>query len=196
MPSKTKQPRDYSKGKIYKIICLTDPSVVYYGSTTQDKLADRMKDHRDRYTRYLKTGKIRCYSSFVLEKGISKILLVEHWPCTSKDELCMREGKWILENECVNKYVAGAVAKAGGNKEYHRMKTKERYANKTEECKQASLNWHKKNRTKALQSMKERNTTQIECEHCNSVVSFGNMARHKKSNKSCLKIQQEANLTQ
>jgi hypothetical protein len=169
---------------------------VYYGSTTQDKLADRMKQHRDDYRGYLKTGKIKSYSFAVLENGMSKILLVEPWPCTSKDELCMREGKWILENECVNKHVAGAHAKAGGKKEYHKKTFAERYANKKEECNQACKNWHKKNRTKVLQDMKERNTKPIKCEHCNSVVSFGNMARHKKSNKSCLKIQQEANLTQ
>ena len=196
MPTKTKRPRDYSKGKIYKVICPTDPSVVYYGSTTQDKLADRMKDHRDRYAHYLKTGKLRCYSSRVLEKGKSIILLVEPWPCTSKDELCMREGKWILENECVNKYVAGSQAMAGGRKEYLKMKFAERYANKKEECNQACKNWHNKNRPKVLQDMKERNTNPIKCEYCNTMVGFGNMARHKKSNKSCLKIQQEVNLTQ
>jgi hypothetical protein len=136
-----------------------------------------MKDHRDKYKQYLKTGKIQCYSSRVLEKGKSKILLVEPWPCTSKDELCMREGKWILENECVNKNVAGAYAKAGGKKEYD---------------KQARKNNYKKNRAKVL----EDRATPIKCEHCNNVVSSGNMIRHKKTNKSCLKIQQEANLTQ
>ena len=140
MPTKTKQPRDYSKGKIYKIICLTDPSVVYYGSTTQDKLADRMKTHRHHYKKYLETGKIKSYSFAVLEKGISKILLVEPWPCTSKDELCMREGKWILENECVNKYVAGAYAMAGGKKEYDKQAKKDSY---------------KKNRAKVLEARKE-----------------------------------------
>ena len=200
MPTKTKQPRDYSKGKIYKIICLTDPSVVYYGSTTQDTLADRMKDHRHKYAKYLKTGKMERSSSLVLEKGKSIILLVEPWPCTSKDELLMREGKWMLENECVNKQVAGAVAKAGGKKEYYKMKFAERYANKKEECLQASLNWRNKNKQKVLEASRERyqtiRKTPTKCKYCNSMVSLSNMRRHEKQNKSCLKIQQEANSTQ
>ena len=185
MPTKTKQPRDYSKGKIYKIICLADPSVVYFGSTTQAKLADRMKQHRDYYNNYLKSGKIHCYSSSVLEKGKSVILLVEPWPCTSKDELCMREGKWILENECVNKQVAGAVAEAGGRKEYDKLKSAKRYGNKKEECKQ-----YTKERYQTI------GKTPTKCAYCNNVVSNANMAKHKRTNKTCLKIQQEANLTQ
>jgi hypothetical protein len=142
-----------------------------------------MKDHRHKYKQYLKTGKMVNSSSLVLEKGKSKILLVEPWPCTSKDELCMREGKWMLENECVNKHQAGAVAMAGGKQEYYKKKCAERYANKTEEYKQKSLIW--RNKTKA-----------IKCEHCNNVLSATHMSRHKRTNKTCLKIQQQANLTE
>ena len=196
MPIKTKRPRDYSKGKIYKIICLTDPSVVYYGSTTQDKLADRMKQHRDDYRWYLQKGKIKCYSSRVLEKGKSIILLVEPWPCTSKDELCMREGKWILENECVNKHVAGAIAMYGGEKEYRRKKEQERYASKTEQCNKATMAWHYKNRTKVVAKMNIRGKQKKVCSICGSEVSYRNMATHKKTAQKCLKIQQEVNLTQ
>ena len=44
---------DYSKGKIYTIICRNDPSLIYVGSTIQS-LAKRLGGHRKDSIKYEK----------------------------------------------------------------------------------------------------------------------------------------------
>jgi hypothetical protein len=92
---------DYNNSKIYKIVSPSNPDLVYYGSTTQ-KLCVRMAGHR---CKPLKTsGLITCYDDAI-------ILLVENFSCNSKEELLKKEGEYILNNKCVNKYVSGRTSK-------------------------------------------------------------------------------------
>jgi hypothetical protein len=80
---------DYANAKIYKI---TGGGLTYYGSTTQP-LYKRMYRH-----------KTLTYSSkIIMETGEAIIVLVELFPCKSKEELFSRERYWIENNECVNK---------------------------------------------------------------------------------------------
>jgi len=44
---------DYSKSKIYKLIC-DDPELVYYGSTTQKYLSSRLCEHKKKNFRLSK----------------------------------------------------------------------------------------------------------------------------------------------
>lgn len=92
----------YENSKIYKIVSPSNPDLVYYGSTIQ-KLSIRMAGHRARLN--------KCTSSMVLDKGDAIILLVENYSCNSKEELLKKEGEYILNNECVNKNVAGRTSK-------------------------------------------------------------------------------------
>jgi hypothetical protein len=91
----------YENAKIYKIVSPSNPELVYFGSTTQ-MLNMRMAGHRAHY----KVGK-SCTSHVILEKGDAMILLVENYPCTSREELNKKEGEYIFNNQCVNKRVAG-----------------------------------------------------------------------------------------
>ena len=92
---------NYQNGKIYMIESL-EGKCRYYGSTVQ-KLCVRLSEHRRNYKR--ETGKFT--SKKVLCYNDAKILLVENYPCNSKEELYMKEGYYIRNNECVNRCIAG-----------------------------------------------------------------------------------------
>ena len=111
---------DYNKGKIYKIIdCSTGN--VYFGSTTKDTLAQRLSGHVSDYKRYTNGKMKKKVSSFkIIENGNYYIVLVELYPCGSKDQLTSRERFYIENYKCVNKVIPGRT-----RKEY-RVENKER----------------------------------------------------------------------
>jgi hypothetical protein len=86
-------PIDYTKGKIYKIMC-NETGEQYFGSTVQS-LNKRIAEHRAK--------KNECSSKQIIDRGNYQIILCENFACNNKEELLARERKWIDENECVNK---------------------------------------------------------------------------------------------
>jgi hypothetical protein len=97
---------DYQKSKIYK---LWSPStgLTYFGSTTQSlsqRLGGHIRDNR-------RGGKYLCSSSEIIKCGDYKIELVEEYPCNNKQQLEKKEGEYIKNNECINKFVAGRTSK-------------------------------------------------------------------------------------
>ena len=115
---------DYANGRIYKIepICEHDENEVYYGSTCQ-LLCKRMDKHRTDYKSWLNKKRDKTSSYDLFEKyGVEncKIYLVELYPCETKEELFAREGYYIKNNKCINRYVAGNQL-AVGIKEYHQI---------------------------------------------------------------------------
>jgi len=126
---------NYNNGKIYKIESHLGDKV-YIGSTTKEFLSQRMVTHRGDYKRW-KQGKCNLITSFSLfdEYGIENcsIVLLESYPCESKDELHAREAHFIKTIQCVNKYIPGRTIKEyyKANKETINEKHKEYYeANK------------------------------------------------------------------
>jgi calcineurin-like phosphoesterase family protein len=92
---------NYKQGKIYKIECNVT-GLIYIGSTCKKKLSGRMTQHRSDYKMYLK-GKKKYLSSFkVMENNDYDIILIEDYPCKSKDQLFARERYYTNEIECVN----------------------------------------------------------------------------------------------
>ena len=92
----------YMGGKIYKLIS-NETNQIYYGSTVQKCLTNRLALHRSAYERWL-AGKTGYVTSFELVKFPDcKIVLVENFPCNTKYELTAREQVFIDKNECVNK---------------------------------------------------------------------------------------------
>lgn len=124
---------NYANGKIYKIESdLGDK--IYIGSTTKEKLCQRMSHHRSDYN-YWKNEKNKTYHSSHIrsfdlfdEYGIDncKITLIEICPCTSKDELHSRESHFIRTLSCVNKVIPDRSKKEykDDNKELIREKNK------------------------------------------------------------------------
>ena len=114
---------NYQFGKIYKI-STPHSSNIYIGSTSYKLLSQRMAKHTSGYRCYIK-GKGRYYTSYdLIQLGECNPLLIETYPCNSKDELEAREGYWLhkLRTDgvhCVNKLTPGAILGCGGIKEYH-----------------------------------------------------------------------------
>ena len=118
---------NYLESKIYKIV---GNGLTYYGSTCEPTLAKRLTKHRNSFKGY-KSGKTSYVTSFkIIETGIFDIILVENFPCNSKDELHARERHYIENNECVNKNIPGRSIK-----EY-----KENHRDKLRECRKKKLN--------------------------------------------------------
>ena len=107
----TKQSKDYSQGKIYKIepTCEYEEGDIYIGQTTQHLLCQRMGKHRGQYNEW-KNGKRReKTTSFNLfdKYGIDmcKIILIENVNASNYDELASREAYYIRTLKCVNKVI-------------------------------------------------------------------------------------------
>ena len=95
---------DYSKGKIYKLVCNTT-GLIYIGSTCEPTLARRLAGHKTSYNRFL-IGKRSNITSFdVLKNENFEIILIENVVCINKDELHARERFHIESTKCVNKNI-------------------------------------------------------------------------------------------
>jgi len=95
---------NYSNGKIYKIIN-DENDDIYIGSTC-NTLSVRMSQHKTNFIRYLNNLKQNYITSFkLLEIPSAKIILIENYPCNTKEELTAREAYYIRELNCVNRYI-------------------------------------------------------------------------------------------
>ncbi len=94
---------DYQKAKIYKIVDANE-EMVYVGSTIKT-LSQRMSNHRAAYKNKRFVSSHTIFDKYGMEN--CKILLLENYPCNSRDELNKREGEYINQLVCVNKLVAG-----------------------------------------------------------------------------------------
>jgi len=111
---------DYQQGKIYKIECNVTGKV-YIGSTCEPILARRLAGHIKNYKRYL-NGKSNYVSSFdVLQNGNYDIVLIESYPCNSKDELHARERYHTNNIDCVNKIKNQGMKNEIGEKGYQKQ---------------------------------------------------------------------------
>jgi len=101
-------PNKYANAKIYKIVdnAYTE---CYIGSTIQH-LSSRMSKHRSKYKSF-NEGNHHFVSVFALFElyGVDncKIELIEDFPCENKEQLLKREGYYIRQEECINKFIAG-----------------------------------------------------------------------------------------
>lgn len=104
-------PIDYQKSKIYK---LWSPSknLIYIGSTTET-LAQRLAKHKNQHKRYNDDNTKTNYTTsfLVLDCEDYKLELLEEYPCNNRTQLEKKEGEYIKNNECINKYVAGRTTK-------------------------------------------------------------------------------------
>lgn len=87
---------DYQNGKIYKIVS-DKTDYIYIGSTAKKYLCQRLGNHKEDYKAWIKGKKNYCTSFEVLKYGDAKIILIESYPCNSKDELRARENYYQKE---------------------------------------------------------------------------------------------------
>ena len=87
---------NYKLGKIYKLVS-NNTGKQYIGSSCQKKLCSRLTGH-------VRKGNT-CSSREIIEDGNYEIILIENFPCDSKDELHKRERYYIETLDCVNKVI-------------------------------------------------------------------------------------------
>jgi fructose-1,6-bisphosphatase len=132
---------NYQKGKIYKLYSPSS-NLVYYGSTTQ-LLSTRLAKHIFCFNNK-ETYKYNNSAFLVIEKQDYKMELVKHFPCNNKQQLCIEEGNYIKNNECVNKYIAGRTAEE--YKEYSKNYNKKYYELNTEYYKNYFKNYYQEHK--------------------------------------------------
>ena len=102
---------NYQNTKIYKIESHLGPKI-YIGSTTKQYLSQRMDTHRGNYKQW-KKGNGGNVSSYILfdEYGLENcnILLLESYPCNSKDEKAAKEAGYEIK---IGKFPFSASGKA------------------------------------------------------------------------------------
>jgi hypothetical protein len=122
---------NYENGKIYKIINTENNQIVYIGSTVE-QLCKRYAKHKHKAPNH-------------------KIILIQNYPCNSKEELCMKEQEFIEQNtNLLNKYKAFRSEEQ--KKEYEKEYKKEYNKDKIKEQNKA---YREKNKDKIKEYYKE-----------------------------------------
>mgnify|MGYP003679851819 CR=1 FL=1 len=196
---------NYQKGKIYKIIS-PHTDKCYVGSTTKDRLSNRLAHHRSDF----KNGKNTTSSKYILELGDYEIVLLELFPCNSKDELHARERHYIETLDCVNKQkpLRSKLEHYQDNKDIIIQKCKEYYQANKDDIKEYKKEYQLKNKDKIKEiqkeyyqdnkdklkekqkeyrlqnkdKFKEINKVKITCE-CGCLIRKSNILKHKQSKK-------------
>jgi hypothetical protein len=124
---------NYQNGKVYKISCINgEEGDIYVGSTAKQYLSQRMTKHRESYKLWKerKADYVSAYDLFD-RYGVKNcsIMLLETYPCNSRDELRGREGFHMRSLACVNKNMAGRTQGewCEDNKEIIKQKRHQKY---------------------------------------------------------------------
>jgi len=136
---------NYQLGKIYKIVC-NETGEQYIGSTVQKMLCTRLAHHVSKHN--------KTTSRTIIDRGNYEICLIENYPCSSKDELHMRERFFIetLDN-CVNKYIPGRTETE--KIEQTKEQKKDYYDENKVEILKKHKNYYVNNRGQILKQKKE-----------------------------------------
>ena len=158
---------NYENGKIYKIVCDSTQDT-YYGSTTLP-LYKRKSVHKDR-------AKVEGHytSSKIINGGNWRMVLIETYPCKTKEELYAREQYYIENFPCVNKNIP--------------KHTVESRKAKNAEC---AKKWREENREYNLQKKREYDlankeaiqaarSVRVDCD-CGGKYTISHKATHFKS---------------
>ena len=182
--------------RVYKLV--SSNGLVYYGSTTQKYLCNRLTKHKsDAVSR-----ETPCTSSFLFADGAEVVItLVENVEnCKDKYELQARERWHIENNECVNKQVPGRTKKEWSEEhkeelaEYNKIwreKNKEElaeyYKEWREKNKERLAKYHKKWEEDNKAKTSQQRSQKLTCE-CGAVVSKRNISAHCKTDKHINKM--------
>ncbi len=155
--------RDYSNGKIYKLVC-SETNKIYIGSTIQP-LNIRLRCHRCKGN--------TCVSKSFVNPSIQLLL---DYPCDSKLELCKKETEYIKQYDCINNRPSVV------SKEEKLARRRYRYHNNINDYQTKHKDDVKKRYEQNKEKLFERSLRKVTCE-CGSIQSYGNLSRHRKSKK-------------
>ena len=192
---------------LYYIYCIwvkTEDGVLrYYGHT--ENMNVRKGKHVNKHKMWVAAGKPEklCDASkgttrsvYILDHEDWRMDVVDTIECETKDEARTLEGKWILENDCVNMYVAGRTKKEYGkqyneNHREQRAETAKQYYETHKEEKKQYIETHREEIREYCKQYYEENKAEISaqraekvtCEVCGSVVRRGGMSNHRRTTK-------------
>jgi hypothetical protein len=147
---------------------------VYYGSTTQKRVCNRISSHNAEYKGW-KLGKHHFVTSFlIIDTGDWDYMTVEKVMHDEPFELRNRERYWIENNKCVNKCVPNTTPKES------RKKWSDQNKEKLAEYKK---DYQKQNKEIIEEYRKEK----VTCE-CGCIVRRDGLGGHKKLKKHLDKI--------
>ena len=166
---------NYDNGKIYMISAIDavdGDGDVYIGSTTKQYLSQRMDCHRRDYVQWkkgnIKVHKINSFDIFDKHNvNNCRIILLETFPCQSKDELTSREAYFIRSMKCVNKIIP------------HRTRAEYKEDNR-DDIRQKYMDYYDINKESIKRKRKE--IGDVICE-CGTSISRHNLLRHQKLQK-------------
>ena len=138
----------YKNGKIYTIRCKIDDSLIYVGSTIENRLSARFGKHKHQKN---------CYLYKFINTPENKTLwddwyieLYEEYPCENKMQLVKRENEIIRNIATINKI-------GYRTEETKKTKEKEYRDNNKDKIKERSKKYVENNREKVLQKKREYN---------------------------------------
>jgi hypothetical protein len=170
---------NYQNGKIYRIVDNTNGNQ-YIGSTTL-KLSQRLAQHVADYKVYLKSNMKYLKAFDILATGDYIIILIECFPCTSKEELLSRERYWQECLNCINKNKPIITAE---EKKIYQEKYREDHQ---QEIKQYHKSYYIQNKVKYQENSKKEFTLagrskKVHCE-CGGKYIHQHRSRHINSQK-------------
>ena len=149
---------NYSNGKIYKIVDHVN-NKCYIGSTCKLLLSQRLAGHKAAYKLALKTGVKKMTSHDIIANGNYTILLLESFPCTTKNELLARERYYVETIDCVNKVIPSRT-----DKEYY-QDNKEKFKEYYQDNKEKIANKNKLYYERHKDEVKAKNSTTEHLKH-------------------------------
>ena len=171
----------YANGKIYKIVSEKSDKI-YIGSTCKKYLSERLAGHKNDYKLWKAGTRNKVSSSGLIELGDVSIVLLELFPCNTKDELLSRERHYIelYKNDKINKYIPTRTDK----ERYEDNKDKKlEYQNQYyEDNKQSVIKKSKRYYEDNKQTVLDKAKIKIKCE-CGSEITRFTKVRHERSKK-------------
>jgi hypothetical protein len=145
---------NYKLGKIYRIEC-NETGLIYVGSTAEPTLAKRLTKHVGNYKSYLKGISRFCSSFNILANKNYDIILIEKYPCDSRDELVARERYWTNEIDCVNIFKNQGIIKELGMVEYIKRHNKEYYVKNKDKISEKLKDYYDNNKDRINEYYKD-----------------------------------------
>jgi len=194
-------PNKYSRGKIYKIIS-PETEKIYIGSTIEPTLANRLGKHKYQFKSWNNGAKLYVSSFKLLELPNYQIVLIELYPCTSKDELTAREQHYLNLHKdiIVNHQKANSGCKTDKeynnqyyqeNKEHHAVYFKEYNEKNKEKVAERKKEYQEKNKEHLavyIKEYQEKNKARLQEQHsitytceCGTTSTIAHKQRHLRS---------------
>lgn len=171
----------YVHGKIYRIVS-DQTDRVYIGSTCYERLCKRMSKHRCDYGRYQRGIGGRCTSFDLLQFDDARIVLIEEWPCTSRDQLRSREQYWIEHYRGLGAALNKCNAIGRSVESFQKSRDRYRSGTKFRETRAAYLKTDK-SRTQTAEYMREYRARTYACGCTDRQLQVCSRARHERSEK-------------